>query len=305
MKNCNLVSSKQILAKVIADYNLAEDDIRISDIKSWIGEGMELIGAVNQLDHRVATVQIKDYQCKLPCDMHQLDSVAYSTNTEGWIPVKKTTGTFSVFDSMCDCDKPELLIQDTALIPLVKNMFNLVDDKEALDKINEDPNIRKTLQGLINNATTGAVNGVLQPGVKTNTCQRVQYDIKPGYLVFNLRNGNAKISYRAIHLDNDGMPMIPDNQTYKEALIYFIGTKLLYPDYIKGNVSQHVYYNVKNSWNFYRKSAYAEAMLPYQDELNNIQNTWHTLVPEMDANETFFSHTGDREQIYNQSKLWS
>lgn len=302
----NLVSSKQVLAKVIADYNLAEDDIRISDIKSWIGEGMELIGAINQMDHRVVTVPIEGYQCKLPCDLHQLDSVAYSSSTAGWVPAKKSTGTFSVFNNKCDCNKPEMLIQDTALIPLVKNMFNLIDDKEALEKLNEDPNMKKTLQGLINHATDSSVNGVLKPGVKANDCARVQYDIKPGYLVWNIRDGFAKISYRAIHTDNDGMPMIPDNQTYKEALVYFIGTKLLYPDYIKGAIPQHVYYNIKNSWNFYRKSAYAEAMLPYQDELNNISNTWHTLVPELDNDETFFSHTGDRQEIYNQSsRLWS
>ena len=42
-----LISSKEIIAKAIADYNLQEADIKITDIKSWIAEGMELIGSVN------------------------------------------------------------------------------------------------------------------------------------------------------------------------------------------------------------------------------------------------------------------
>ena len=94
-----LVSSKEIVAKAIADYNLQEDEIKITDIKSWIAEGMELIGSVNQMDHKVEVLHIHDYQCKLPCDLQRLNSVAFSfCENGGWFPAKRTTGTFSVFD---------------------------------------------------------------------------------------------------------------------------------------------------------------------------------------------------------------
>ena len=33
-----LISSKAVVAKVIADLNLQEKDMRMSDITSWIGE---------------------------------------------------------------------------------------------------------------------------------------------------------------------------------------------------------------------------------------------------------------------------
>nr|DAR21094.1 MAG TPA: hypothetical protein [Caudoviricetes sp.] len=36
------------------------------------------------------------------------------------------------------------------MFPLVKNMFNLTNDREALDKLNEDNNLRETLSVLIN-----------------------------------------------------------------------------------------------------------------------------------------------------------
>jgi hypothetical protein len=41
-----LVSSKAVLAKIIADLDLKEDEIRITDVREWIGEAMEKIGAV-------------------------------------------------------------------------------------------------------------------------------------------------------------------------------------------------------------------------------------------------------------------
>ncbi len=289
-----LSSSKEVLAKIISDYNLQENDIRIADIKNWIAEGMENIGSVNNLNHIVVVLPIKDYQCKLPCDLQQLSYVAYSNNpNNGWVPIKKATGVFSVYDKKC-CDSDcNMLIQNDALIPLVKNMFNIVDDKEALDKLKADPNIRKTLSALINQYTVCDANHI------PNKCNLIQYDVKPGYIFTNVRDGFLKISYYAIYTDEEGMPMIPDMQSYKEALTYYVGTKLLYPDWIAGKVSNYVYESIKNSWNFYRNQAYAESLMPTQNELHNIGHTWLTLVPNVNTYDTFTGELGDEQYIYN------
>ena len=115
-----MVSSKAVIAKVIADLDLNEKDIKITDIKQFIGDACMNIGSVNQLDHKVVTLPLKDYQCKLPCDLERLNSVAYSAcDCGGWIPMKKSTGTFSVYDkNHCNCDC-NMLIQDNAMFPLV------------------------------------------------------------------------------------------------------------------------------------------------------------------------------------------
>ena len=297
-----LVSSKEIVAKAIADYNLQEDEIKITDIKSWLAEGMELIGSVNQMDHKVAILHIHDYQCKLPCDLQRLNSVAFSfCENGGWFPAKRTTGTFSVFDKKCNGGCCEMLLQDNALFPLVKNMFNLTNDKQALDKLNKDDNLRKTLSCLINKYTVCSVNGKFNLMTGTNFSNTVQYDLKPGYLISNVPEGYVKISYHAIFTDDEGMPMIPDIQSYFEAIYWYVAMKLCYPKYLAGDMPQHVYYDMKRSYNFYRKQAYAESLMPNQDELTNIKNTWTTLVPEIDEENTFFSTTGDRQEIYNQN----
>jgi hypothetical protein len=46
MINNNLISSKAVVAKIIADNDLSEEDLQITSIKEWIGEAMEKIGAV-------------------------------------------------------------------------------------------------------------------------------------------------------------------------------------------------------------------------------------------------------------------
>ena len=298
-----MVSSKSVIAKVIADLDLKEEDIRITDVKQWIGDACMNIGSVNQLEHKVVVLPLNSYQCKLPCDLERLNSVAYSTqDCGGWIPMKKTTGTFSVYDKKggcCDCD---MIIQDSAMFPLVKNMFNLTNDKQALDKLNEDGNLRRTLSCLINQYTMCTKNGKIEGLIKgTNFSNTIQYDLKPGYLVSNIPDGFVKISYHAIYTDDESMPMIPDIPSYFEAIYWYVAMKLYYPKYLAGDIPQHVYYDMKRSYNFYRKQAYAESLMPNQDEMTNIKNTWTTLVPIIDEDRTFFSTTGDREEIYNQS----
>lgn len=294
-----LVSSKAVLAKIIADLDLKEDEIRITDIREWISEAMEKIGAVQQLEHKVANLKICDYQAKLPCDLYRLNQVAFSfENSCGWLPMRKVTNSFGIYKKCGECD-PKMLIQDNALLPLVKNIFNLDNDKDALEILNSDQNIKQTLSALVNQYTVPSNNGRLIVGNPATFNTSLQYSTKPGYITVNVPCGWVKVSYHAIPTDEDSMPMIPDIPSYFEAIFWYVAMKMSYPKYLKGQLSQNIYYDMRSSWNFYRKQAYAEAMMPTVDELKSIQNTWDRLYPENDEHCTFFEHLGDEQIIYN------
>ncbi len=298
-----LVSSKAVIAKVIADLDLKEDEIKITDVREWIGEAMEKIGAIQQLEHKVENIPVIGYQAKLPCDLYRLNQVAFSfENSCGWLPMRKVTNSFGVYTKCDKCD-PNMIIGDNALIPLVKNLYNLIDDRAALDIINSDPNVKKTLSALVNQYTIPSVNGRLIVGNPASLNGSLQYSTKPGYITVNVPCGWVKISYHAIITDEDSMPMIPDNPSYFEAIFWYVAMKLSYPKYLKGQLTQNIYYDMKNSWNFYRRQAYAEAMLPGLDEIESIKNDWHKLYTEFDDHDTFFATTGDEQIIYNQNRL--
>lgn len=285
-----MITSKAVMAKIIADLGLEEHKIKITDFKEWIGEAISKIGSVTQLDNKVDILKLKNYQVKLPCGLEKIQQVAYSKNGKGWIPMKKSTGSFGVFDKIDSNNCCNMLIKDCDLFPLVKNIFGYDNDKDALDKLNQDQNLRQTLSALINEHTFCGNE------IKTNI---VQYDIKPGYLFSNIRDGYVKIAYLSQYVDEEGMPMIPDLPSYFEAIYWYVVMKLTYIDYYTGNKPQHIYYDAKRSWNFYRQQAYAESLLPNQDELENIRNTWHTIIPEINSHEEFYNNTGNQQIIYN------
>lgn len=309
MINNRMISSASVVAKVIADLDLKEDQIRITDIREWIMEGILKIGAVQQYEHKVAILPIECHQVALPCDLYKLGQVAFSfCDGGGWLPMRKATSSFGVFHDRECSNEPCMLIPDTAMFPLVKNMFNLNTDREALDKLNEDTNLRQTLSILLNQWTVGTVNGKFVPGVVdhrdgTMFSNELQYTTKPGYINTCMPRGFVKISYYAIYTDEDSMPMIPDLESYKECLYWYITMKLMYPKKLKGQISQGDYYDIRNSYNFYRKQAYAEAMMPTVDDLETISNIYTKLYPEINDHSMFFSTSGDEQNIYNQNRL--
>ncbi len=294
-----LISSKSIIAKIIADLDLQEEEIKISDFIEWIGEANEKIGAVTQCIQKDIVLKVSGYQAKLPSDLNNLYTVAFSFKSNGgWIPLKRSTSNFTLPDSITPSDT-EMLINDNDMIPLVKNLFGYTTDREAIDKLNEDINTKQTLNTLLNQYTVPSVNGTMQFSNSTNFSNTLQYMLKPGYIVTNVENGYIKLSYDAIAVDMDGYPMIPDNQSYFEAIYWYVTMKFKYPLYLNGRMPQYIYFDIRNSWNFYRKQAYAEALMPTQDELENIKNTWTKLVPVYDDNSTFLSNISDEQIIYN------
>lgn len=309
MINNRMISSNTVIAKVIADLQLQESDIRITDIREWCMEAILKIGAVQQYEHKVAILPIECHQVALPCDLYKLGQVAFSfCNGGGWLPMRKATSSFGVFHDRECSNEPCMLIPDTTMFPLVKNMFNLNTDREALEKLNEDTNLRQTLSILLNQWTVGTVNGKFVPGVVdhrdgTMFSNELQYTTKPGYINTCMPRGFVKISYYAIYTDEDSMPMIPDLESYKECLYWYITMKLMYPKKLKGQISQGDYYDIRNSYNFYRKQAYAEAMMPTVDDLETISNIYTKLYPEINDHSMFFSTSGDEQNIYNQNRL--
>lgn len=290
-----LISSSAIIAKVISDNNLQEKDLRIADVRAWIGEAVEKIGAVTQLNHKTEIIDIKGYQAQLPRDLYKLGQVAYSQDGQGWLPMIKSSASFPVNhgNNCTNNSDPKMIIPDEAILQLTKTLFNLTDDTAALTKLNENPGIRTTLATLIDIHTVDKQYGF------NNLSKYLQYDIKPGHIVCPMRDGKLKVAYYAVYTDDDGMPMIPDMQSYQEAIYWYVTMKMFYSEYIKGKIPQYIYNDMKNSWNFYAKQAYAEAMLPNIDGLEAIKNDWNNLMPELSHHGNFFNTLGDEQIIYN------
>lgn len=266
----NYLSSDIIIAKVMSDLDIQEEGQRVTDMREWIFEAIEKIGATTQYNHKESNTEgtpllkINNYQSPLPDDIYKIKMVAYSRQKNGpWQPMRYNTGSFKLFPD--------------------KGTPNTFTDKGTQD----DNSVYPTL--VPKNGTRNTTNFSYDP----------QYFLKPGYIVTNMKEGFIKLSYSALVTDDRGYPMIPDLASYQEAVYWYVVMKLKYPEYLKGTLPENRYVYIKNRWNFYRNQAYAEAMMPGEGEMISIKNDWLKLVPDVFAEQTFYSTTGQQEHLWN------
>ena len=298
----NLTSVRRVIAKVFTDLDLKEGDHRVSDMIEWSGEALEKIGGFPTLATKVAgkdempLLEIQEYQAILPLDFHSLIQIAYSSTTSGpFYPMRYATGSFD-YGSVNTEAVEEYSASSSDLVTICMTLYDL-SYADALLKLNNEPNIRSVLNSMLEpKQLTSETDG-------TSNTDDYTYLISGGYIKTNLESGYLMVAYQAVPTDHDGYPMIPDNQSFMEAIYWYITMKLLYPQWISGQVRDAVYADAKRSWNFYCKQAYGNSMMPNgADQMEAIKNTWHRLVEEFNEHDSFYSTMGQEQQIYNNNQ---
>lgn len=292
---------ESVIAKIMADLDSSETRQRTSDIREWIFEAIEKIGAPMQYISRQSGVdgapvfKIQDYQIPLPSDLVHLDGIAYSDQKDGvWVPCSRQT---SIFKS------PNVHNNQHEVAVLDDSQSNMAIEEQQQNQLLQMQNKYPTVQAQINRPHTNGFSDLLYTHDYKDD---PEYFIKPGWIVFNRKDGYARLSYKAIATDERGYPLIPDLTSYQEAIYWYVNMKLSFPKFMKGQLGGKlksanitIYNYIQNQWNFYRNQAYAEAMMPTADDMQNIKNDWNKLIPDWDGDDTFFKYTGKEQLTYN------
>ena len=304
---------ESVIAKIMADLDSTEIKQRTTDIREWIFEAVDKIGAPMQYITKESgtedtpVLKIHDYQVPIPADLQVLDGVAYSQNPNGpWVPMSTMTG---IFKRKPTPPKPQRCIS------YHHDPANMAIDTPAITE--EIIGIPEEHQPMMHKLPTSqsqlyTINGMkyLERMLIDGKLDKPEYFVKPGWIVTNQRKGFIKLAYKAIAVDERGYPLIPDLTSYQEAIYWYVVMKLTFPKFMSGKLTtssskysqkyaQQTYFYTQSQWNFYRNQAYAEAMMPTADDMQNIKNDWHKLVPDWDGDDTFFKHIGKEQLTYN------
>lgn len=114
--------------------------------------------------------------------------------------------------------------------------------------------------------------------------------IDGGYIKTSFKEGNILIHYLAMVKDCDGYPMIPDNQSFKEALYWYTTYKYLYPKALNGEINAQFYSDAYEKWQWYCNQAGAEALMPDLLTLENIKRSFISLKPEVQQFDQFYNN---------------
>lgn len=248
------ISIYEILEKLFRD-NGYTDDVNWEDCIVWAGEALDKIGAYQQYERKVTgdlenpCLDIVDYKAKLPCDFYKLEDISVN----GYAAVYAGNTFHHIMDGcMCTVD-------------------NSTEERESLFGDN--------FGNKYSNLSGGNLVGERQP---------YRFDINDNYITLNVQEGKVCIAYLATPLDKNGYPKIPDNETYKEALVKYITMKLDYIQWRTGKIVDKVFQHSEREWFWYCAAASAKGAAPDVTKMEQIKKQFIKLIPTINQHRVFF-----------------
>lgn len=121
------------------------------------------------------------------------------------------------------------------------------------------------------------------------------YKIQKGIIFTSMRDGCIEIAYKGLSLDEDGYPLIPDNETVMIGLEYYVLSRYLEPLWLMGKITDKAFEYIQQKRYFYMPSAFTALQMPNEDGMESLMNSINRLIINKSAHKNFFKKLGEQE----------
>lgn len=250
-------------------------ELPYSDAIEWAVDAIRLIGAPMAFTQKQVSIKLEDSRAKLPQDLQEIIQVAGSFG--GCYPFSMTSESSSFIPQKIEGNLQ--LTQDfLSGVPI---------DLSLLEPIGQDINGNPVYPIQQNNIA-------FPISIANPTPQFANYGsyvANDNYIFPNFSEGYIFLSYRGLPVDCAGLPTIPDNQRYIEAVKAFIGWKLDYLLWRRGELTERIYRDSEAEWLWYVGSAGNAARMPNIDGMQSLLNEIKLLGNKYSYNR-FFTNLG-------------
>lgn len=133
--------------------------------------------------------------------------------------------------------------------------------------------------------------------LRTSEVSGLGYTVNSAFINTNFEKGQIILSYLAIPVDSDEMPLIPDNVSYREAIFWYIVMKMFLGGHTHPTPQIFNYIMAEQRWHHYCSQARGKANMPNADMIESIKNAWVRLKPVLNDHNSFNRNTGDSERL--------
>lgn len=114
-------------------------------------------------------------------------------------------------------------------------------------------------------------------------------------LMTSFREGRVTISYKATHVDADGLPMLPDDQVFLLALEAYIKKRVFESKFDQGKIKGDVLERAEQQYFGLVGKCVNRFKMPSQSEMQAITGMMHRMIPSTNEFEAGFKGLGDSE----------
>ena len=108
-------------------------------------------------------------------------------------------------------------------------------------------------------------------------------------------SGCVDISYKAINTDGEGLPMLPENPVFLDALENFIKVKRFRILFDQQKIPFNVYQSARMEYFESARACHGMFATPSESEMESITSIMHQLIPRLNEFQGGFKGLGDKE----------
>jgi len=267
-------SISEVVGRIVRKTRVQDTGFLV-DMEEWIPEAMGLMQTKVSLQPAWQDVDINFHVGKLPCGLITIQGVEWNGHR-----LKYNTGTRTF-----NAPKQRTLPGTGAKLPGVTPFLTIPYAREVPDE-----------GGLIYDSTA----------IKLPYCISVdQYNCLPaceqwystsigGYIQTSFADGCVRVHYSTIPLDDNGLPLIPDNENYKEAIYWYCRGCMIGAGW-EDPVFSFDYCDRK--FDLHAARAIGQITYPSVDQMEMKVNAHTRFIPPANYFESFYT-THEPEQFY-------
>lgn len=295
MYNGLFVSSSSVIDKLYRDFGW-DYTLQYNDVLEWIGEALRELKVPCFYIDKVTDgnkdlghpdfIKIEDGRGKLPCDL------------------------FSITQTSCVVESPSSknfpVVTGIVYVDYNTNQTCTTGDGTALcqDLVTSE----KTCNKRLNKCYT-----FLPMRWNTNTFYKsyhgcdidfrvnsdLTYTVNNHYIFTSFKEGLVAMAYKAVPTDENGLPMIPDNQSVINYVTWYVGNKIAFQLFLTDKYTQAKYEEFKGYLSLYYQKAKNEGKMPKSlDEWESYKNQRIKSIPKLFEHNKFFGNLQTPEQRY-------
>ena len=129
--------------------------------------------------------------------------------------------------------------------------------------------------------------------------QNLTYKIQGNVIFTSVKDCIIEIAYKALVVDEDGFPMLPDNSPFIKALEAYIKVQQFTILFDTGKISGQVLQNAQQEYAWAVGQAESDLHRMNVDQMQSFTNLWNTLLPRVNEHRNGFKTMNVQEKIRN------
>jgi len=280
-----LTSINVVINKIIRDLGLENEEIPFHNYVEWIAEALEHIGSYAQFTEKETVLTVENYVAIFPCDYHNLIQLKYPTSLKccavsGYKPavVARALDSLNLRD---DKNQPVITPEAFRIVQMAGgykgNPYKIQDNLRSNEGLMSEMSVDTDISITENN-----------------------YSVQHGHVRTAFQDGFIVMKYLAMPMDCDGFPLIPDEVSFMEALFWKVCEKLRMRGKMFSAPEMNDLHFLKSEWRTYCMQARGKANMPDLETLDQLAQSWNTLIKNYNEFGQDFATNGRTETLnYN------